>query len=219
MAERFDAAAELAAAGDNPAAREAALASVLDRANDAVIAMQLRINDLEARARDTPKRDGHRTPLSRTRGFDKLPSFGGKESEFEAWADKVMVFFSDEKGLRHTLKTAAKETVTIGERFIEEMTEEVNDDNIDVGWYSQQLHTALTFLTMGTPYAIIKNADGNGYEAWRRLHGLYAAITPQGKRAILNTLMHFKRAKSYDDVLAVQEEWEAVYQRYKEVAT
>ena len=44
-------------------------------------------------------------------------------------------------------------------------------------------------------------------------------MTPQGKRAILDQLMHYRRAKSYDDVLAVQEEWEALFQRYKEVAT
>ena len=219
MATSFNAANELAAAGTDPAQREAALVSILNRANEAVVALQVRIAELENRARDAPKRDAHRTPLSRTRGFEKLPTFGGKESEFETWADKVMVFFSDEKGLRTTLKCAAKKNSEITEQFIDEMTDDLEDESIDVGWYSQQLHTALTLLTTGTPYAITKNTDGNGYEAWRRLHALYAAITPQGKRAILTQLMGFKRAKNYDDVLSVQEEWEAVYQRYREVAT
>ena len=219
MAERFNAATELAAAGENPAAREAVLVSILNRANDAVVAMQIRINDLEARVRDPPKHEAHRTPLSRIKGFEKLPSFGGKEAEFETWADKVTTFFSDEKGLRHSLKAAAKEPGTIDERFLEELADEVDDDNIDVGWYSQQFANALTLLTTGTPYSIIKNSDGNGFDAWRRLHGLYAAMTPQGKRAILDQLMHYRRAKSYDDVLAVQEEWDALLQRYKEVAT
>ena len=64
MAERFNAATELAAAGENPAAREAVLVSILNRANDAVVAMQIRINVLEARVRDPAKHDAHRTPLS-----------------------------------------------------------------------------------------------------------------------------------------------------------
>ena len=136
MAERFEAAAELAAAGENPAAREAALASILNRTNDAAIAMQIRINELEARQRESQQREARRTPLSRTRGFDKLPTFGGKESGFETWTDKVMVFFSDEKGLRLTFKAAAKETVEIGERFVEDMTEDNDHDTIDVKWYS-----------------------------------------------------------------------------------
>ena len=73
-------------------------------------------------------------------------------------------------------------------------------------------------LTEKTPYAMVKNCDCNGLEAWRRLHKLYAAVTPQGKRQLLHEVMNHPRAKDYHDILAAQESWSEALRRHREVA-
>ena len=48
------------------------------------------------------------------------------------------------------------------------------------------------------------------------MHEEYANITPQGKRSLLGRVLNFKRARGYEDLLAVQAEWERAVIKYNE---
>jgi hypothetical protein len=203
----FDSAAALAAAGEDPGAREAALVRILNQANEVAIGQRELIQGLTAKVEkltqdfagvaasrsvsDSGRRD-RREPLSRIRGFDRLPHFSGKEDEFDTWMTKVTTFLQDEPGLSDIMKRAARATQEIRPEHLNELQEVIPEgERVNVQWYSQQLHTGLMMLTEKTPYAIVKNADGNGLEAWRRLHAEYASVTPQGKRQLLWQLLNY----------------------------
>ncbi len=164
-----------------------------------------------------------RVPWSRIRGADKLPHFKGVREEFEAWSTKVMTFLADEPGLRPMLLKVKRLTEKVSDKDWEEVLKDLQAKGIDMNmtdieWFSEQLYSFLIGITHGTPYAMVKNLENEGWEAWRQLHEEYAGVTPLGKRQILKQLMSHRRAKGYEDVLAVQAEWEAIYLRYKEVA-
>ena len=225
----FDTGVVLAGAGADPAAREAAHVNILNQANAIAIDQRTKISELETALQqvntkltqqENPggQRDqDRRTPLSRINGFKTIPNFTGKREDFAEWSTKVLTFLSDEKGLRALMKNAAKQAEPINDAYIIGEQNRYPREETNVSWYSQQLHTALTMITTGTSYSVVLNTDGNGLEAWRKLHTLYAAVTPQGKREMLDKVMNYPKAKGYGDVLAVQEEWEAVYLKYREV--
>ena len=225
----FDAGVVLAGADGDPAAREAALITILNQANAIAVEQRVKIAELEMvlqqvtqkmdqQDQPRPHRDrDRRTLLSKTRGHDKLPLFGGKREEFTEWATKALTFMADEPGLRSVMKAAAKQVDPIGDIYISTEQARYPEEDINVSWYSEQLHTSLTMLTTGTAHKAVLNTDGNGLESWRKLHYLYSAVTPQGKRELLDRVMHYPKAKGYGDVLAVQEEWEGLYLKYREV--
>ena len=203
--------------------------NILNQANAIAIDQRTKITELETALQqvntkltqqENPggQRDqDRRTPLSRINGFKTIPNFTGKREDFAEWSTKVLTFLSDEKGLRALMKNAAKQAEPINDAYIIGEQNRYPREETNVSWYSQQLHTALTMITTGTSYSVVLNTDGNGLEAWRKLHTLYAAVTPQGKREMLDKVMNYPKAKGYGDVLAVQEEWEAVYLKYREV--
>ena len=232
----FDAAVTLNAAGTDPAAREAALISILNQANRTVMAQQDRMLALEAQVTQLvtqaaqrpvgePASYAHRggrgpkerTPLSRIRGADKLATFGGKREEFQTWATKFTTFMSDEPGLRNILKRVSTVMAPLSDEYMRELQNDFDPEEVDVEWYSSQLHNIMMMITTGTPFTIVENTDGHGLEAWRKLYILYAAVTPQSKRQVMHLLMNFKKAKDYEDVMSVQAEWGAVHRRYVEM--
>ena len=126
----FDAGVVLAGAGTDPAAREAALITILNQANAIAVEQRVKIAELETVLQQVTQKMDHqdqprphrdrdrRTPLSKTRGHDKLPLFGGKREEFTEWATKVLTFMADEPGLRSVMKAAAKQVDPIGDIYI-----------------------------------------------------------------------------------------------------
>ena len=123
----FAAGVVLAGAGSDPAAREAALITILNQANAIAVEQRVKIAELETviqqvkllQDQPRPQRDrDRRTPLSKARGHDKLPLFGGKREDFTEWATKVLTFMSDEPGLRSVMKNAAKQMDPIGDIYI-----------------------------------------------------------------------------------------------------
>ena len=111
-------------------------------------------------------KERRRDPLSRTRGFDRLPHFAGQEDEFNTWVTKVTTFLSDGPGLRDILKRAARATSEIKPEHKKELQNLTPaEEIIDVGLYPAQLHNG-SLLPRKGHHNTIRHA---GEYRWQRL--------------------------------------------------
>ena len=141
--------------------------------------------------------DNKRTPLSKSRGIDKVPTFSGTRTDFPEWTKQVGIFLSDFPDLRLMLKEVKKDHFDkiIDDEILEELRTKHNKTDADIQWYSSQVHDVLMMVTSGVPHSFVDNCNENGFEAWRQLHAEYASVTPQGKRSLLGLVLNSKKAK------------------------
>ena len=159
-----------------------------------------------------------RFPLSKGRGIEKVPDFAGNKVEFPGWTKRVCIYLGDDPQLRQILKEVRTiyRDKAIDDEILRELQAKHGKNPDDVQWYTGQVHDVLMMVTSGTPHSIVDNTNENGLEAWRQLHVEYANVTPQGKRSLLGLVLNFKKAKGYEDLLAVQAAWERALSKYEE---
>ncbi len=168
-------------------------------------------------------RSGHRTPLSKQRGLERVPTFDGDREKFSIFSKKVMNFCCDVPGLRDMLKKIAVDPKM---RKSEIKVEELNKFRIDIDPMlsmkedihdmSQELHAMLVVVTNGVPWNLVDGTDGNGWEAWRVLHNEYYAVTYEGQRQLLSKVIQPTRVKTFAEILPAQTAWEAARAKYME---
>jgi hypothetical protein len=161
--------------------------------------------------------DTKKFPLAKQRGIEKVPNFSGVRGEFLNWARRVEVFCADDMTLKELLKKIKTSDEPIDQDLQDKLPAVLGITPEDVKWYKYQLHILLMTLTSGTPHSLVDTTpDENGFEAWRQLHLEFANTTAQGKRALLGRVLQHPRAKGYEDLLAVQADWEKAVLKYKE---
>ena len=57
--------------------------------------------------------------------------------------------------------------------------------------------------------------SGRGLAAIRKLHQAFASVTAQGRRKLVQQLLHPPVAKTYEDMVVVREAWEKSLRRYE----
>ena len=207
--------AELAAVGGSPGEVMAAqFVALLDISRK----MATKIDDLNATLARPGDPEPRRHPLTKARGIEKVPNFSGSKAEFIDWTKRVEIFIGDTPELKKMLKDIKTEyrNGKVDDDVLSELQRRHGKKEGDVEWYSGQVHSVLMMITTGTPHSLVDICDDNGFEAWRKLHEEYANITPQGKRSLLGRVLNFKKAKGYEDLLAVQAEWERAVIKYSE---
>ena len=176
---------------------------------------------------DKPKKaKGHgkgwreRTSLSKLKGADHLPKFTGSREGFPKFGKKVVNFLHEEPKLRDIMRDVVRryKEVVIDDRRIKELASEYDDEEVSVAAYSAQLYSLLIGITDDTPFDLVDGTNGNGFEAWRKLHSEYAPESPEDKREQVQHITHPPvRAKNYQEILHAQTEWEKAVTRYGEM--
>ena len=156
---------------------------------------------------------------------------GTVEQDFGEWTHTVRTFmlarFGDE--ILTALTWAARQRKIVvktciasqRDRFVawitvfgEQADEDEHIDNIDdfVGKFCAYL----TSFTTDAPNRIVRNsAEGNGLEAWRRLHGEYDATSSMRRVAILQQVQNPPRCQRVEDLGSALEGWLSKKRQYE----
>ena len=110
-----------------------------------------------------------RTPLSKLKGIENVPSFSGVKGEFTMFCKKLLNFLAEQPKLRQILKEVTKEyrEEPIDEEVMDQLGMKYDSDSVNVEAYSCQLHNLLISLTTGTAFeivdgALVEDEEGNG---------------------------------------------------------
>ena len=98
--------------------------------------------------------------------------------------------------------------------FGEQADEDEQIDNIDdfVGKFCAHLVS----FTTDAPNRIVRNSgEGNGLEAWRRLHGEYDTTSSMRRLAILQQVQNFPRCQRVEDLGSALEDWLSKKRQYE----
>ena len=91
------------------------------------------------------------------------------------------------------------------------------DDQIDgIDYFNGKLFACLVSCTPDAPNQIVRNAgEGNGLEAWRRLHGEYDTTSSMRRVAILQQVQHPPRCQRVEDLGSALEDWLSRKRQYE----
>ena len=199
----------LSAAGDDPRLREGVLTKFLAEAVDQMSILQTELNRTKEelqKAQDTaagkPGGETKRLPLSKQRGLERVPEFAGVYAEYHNFRKKALTFFADCPGLRDLLRDLEKSSKTFDANGYYYTELQAEYTGLNVKEISGEVHTVLVLVTSGTASSMVDATDGNGLQAWRRLYTEYNDLNPTGKRQLLDSIMHPRRAKAVDDIPA-----------------
>ena len=208
--------------------------TALTTLTNAVARLQSQMNDLEGQRSPRRRmmspvrtsRDGppgistgpavkERIPLSQIRNVDKCGVFSGKPLTYFTWSSKLWSTLNDEPGLKRLIKWAIEQKNDITMEELRRYDGEGLQQDPEV--YSNQLYSLLMTITSDVPLLMVLNTTGdNGLQAMRKLHHAYALITAQARRKLIQQLLHPKQARTYEEVLGHQEQWEQIRCRYEE---
>ena len=164
-----------------------------------------------------PGKDKERIPLSRIRNIDKCGVFEGKPLTYLNWESRLLAALNDEPGVKDLIIWAINHETDL---TLDDVRKYPKQDALmlDPEVYSAQLYSLLINVTDGTPGLMVDNTIGdNGLQAMRRLHKNYAFVTPQARRKLIHQILHPTQAKTYEEILEMQEIWEKNRSRYEEV--
>ena len=90
------------------------------------------------------------------------------------------------------------------------------DDQIEgIDDFVGKLHAYLVSYTTDAPNRIVRNAgEGNGLEAWRRLHGEYDPTSSMRRVAILQQVQNPPRCQRVEDLGSAPEDWLSKKRQY-----
>ena len=206
--------------GDDPRQREEVLTRFLAETADKMASLEAelekarKIAEEAAAAKMAQGKEAGGLPLSKQRGLERVPEFSGVYAEYHAFHKKALTFFSDSPGLREVIKEVEKSSKVFDDKgyYVAELQKKY--PSINIKNISGEVHTVLVLVTAGTAASMVDAAEGNGLLAWRKLFIEYNDLNPTGKRQLLDSIMHPRRAKTVDDIPAAQVEWEALVKRY-----
>ena len=156
-----------------------------------------------------------RTPLTKQRNVDKLPTFSGES--YLVYQDKIETFCEDEPGLRRMLKDAVKQLEVITAEVAQGLGSAAGVDAKTTSEYNRELLSLLKQTTVETPWNIVKGCeDIGGFEAWRIMNDTYARQTKKSRRNLLKAIMNPEKAKDDGGILGLASKWEINVARYEQ---
>ena len=162
---------------------------------------------------------GNKTLID-VRGLGRPPTYDGKEEQrFLPWSVKTRNYVTGvyaELGEVMDWASDLENTLTF-EILNQAYGEEADDvDRIEgLKTLDNQLYTVLQSVCEGEPFDIVLNAgQGNGLEAWRRLHKRFDPSTAGRHRNILGAIIRPPRQK-LENLSAALEAWEERVARYE----
>ena len=155
---------------------------------------------------------------------------GGTEQDFDEWTHEVRTFmlarFRDQILRAPTWKSRQRKIVVKAwgpsqrdlipwiDVFDEGADEEDQLDEIDD--FVGKLYAYLVSFKTDAPNRIVRNSgEGNGLEAWRRLHSEYDSTSSMQRVAILQQVHNPPRCQRVEDLGAALEDWLSRKRQYE----
>ena len=156
---------------------------------------------------------------------------GTADQDFDEWAHKVRTFmlasFGDEILTARTWAAQQRKidvktcVASQRDRFVpwitifgEQGDEDERIDNIDV--FVGKFYAFLVSFTTDAPSRIVRNSgEGNGLEAWRRLHGEYDHTSSMRRVAILQQVQNRPRCQLVEDLRSALDVWLSKNRQYE----
>ena len=171
------------------------------------------------------KKERKREDITSKRGFDKLPKYGGKHSEYDDWKFKMMTFLSGTEYLNEILlklneftkqPTVKRDPITGEQGDIDKIFSDLEDahgyEKVDREWLNSQLFMVLSMNVVDSALSTIRNmqedTDANGVLGWWKLGKEVSAMTPVRLQGLANKVYAPKRVKKYSEISAAIDNWE-----------
>ena len=147
---------------------------------------------------------------------------GGADDDFGEWTQKVRTFmlakFGDEiltaltfagRQQRIVVKTCVASQRNSMISWITVLGEQAGEDEVEnIDDFVGKLYAYLVSFTTDATNRIVRNAgEGNGLDAWRRLHSEYDPTPPMRRVAILQQLQNPPRCERVEDHGQALEKW------------
>ena len=144
---------------------------------------------------------------------------GTAEQDFGEWTHKVRTFmfarFGDQ--ILTALTWAARQRMIVvkgGGLSQRDGDEDEHIDNIDV--FVGKFYACLVSFTTDAPNRIVRNSgEGNGLEAWRRLHGECDPTSSMRRVAILQQVQNHPQCQRVEDLGSALEDWLSKTRQYE----
>ena len=177
------------------------------------------VQSVQELVRDRSSKQG----LIDTKGIGRPYTFGDKEDKFPAWVRKTENFVIGALGepFREVLKWAVEQDVAIAKNdWIAEFGPTLDTSRPtpvihDLDDKVHQVYTALVSLTEDDSNDLVIGAgDGNGLEAWRRLHRRWDPSTGGRKRTLLKAIIAPPKC-TITELAGCLERWQQQVSKYE----
>jgi len=176
--------------------------------------MRGEMSNMQAELRELRHRkENNKKILTEKRSFSLLNKFGGKCEEFEDWHFKTVNFLAEEgmdwRMLIADIEVWEKEP---SDEDIAELQGKITSRGGDPAYMNNQLYSVLCSNVTGNALTGIKRlehiVETNGFVAWWKIYFECNAMTGNKIQGIANKIYSPKRAKKYQDVNNLIDEWE-----------
>ena len=164
-----------------------------------------------------------RTKMTEKKNFGSVPSYSGKQEEFDDWRFKMSTFLSGEKTYKDVLTKLGEFKVLPTEDKVNEMYDEINkhrrdetgEEEIDREeqiWLNHELYQVLSMNLREKALLSVKNIEAKddiyGLLGWVKLCLECNEMTAERLRGLAGKIYSPERCKKYSEVNASIEEWE-----------
>ena len=167
-----------------------------------------------------------------TKGITQPSSLkGGAEEDFSDWTHKVRTFMLARFGesILEAMTWEARQRRIVVKSWVQSQRDRfvpwnevfcgqaVETDRIEgIDDFVGRLYDYLVSFTMDAANRIVRNAgEGNGLEAWRRLHGEYDPTSSMRRVAVLQQVKNPPRCQRVEDLGAALEDWLSKKRQYE----